>query len=170
MTERLFLALWPNDQLRSQLVATRDALTFQGGRPVAADNLHVTLVFLGNQDAERRQCIEKAVSDVRAARFTFALTEVEWRRRTGILWFVGNDEPLLLALVTSLQAALTLCGHAPETRRFRPHVTLARDVRQGPRRQPIAPIHWTADDISLVSSRQGRSGSQYTVERRWPLS
>src|SRR5579859_6565187 len=48
-TRRLFFALWPNEALRAAFAhSVHGAAKACGGRPVPADNLHVTLAFLGS--------------------------------------------------------------------------------------------------------------------------
>jgi 2'-5' RNA ligase len=169
MTERLFVALWPDDGVRAQLAEACSRLSLEGGRVIASHNLHVTIVFLGNADAERRVCIEQALGSVRGSAFDFTFTHVEWRRRTGIVWLAADEAPApLLALVAELRTALAAC--APESRPYRLHLTLARDVAQGPRRQAIAPIRWRTCAVTLASSRLTPKGSEYSVVRQWPLA
>lgn len=171
IAQRMFLALWPNDAVRARLAATCRALELNGGRLIAAQNLHVTLVFLGAVDAARRACVETALSSVRGNAFEFALTRVEWRRRGGMVWLAAPEVPAALReLAASLNAALIPCGHRAEPRPFRLHVTAARDVRRAGRRQALAPIVWRAHDFCLVSSRLTPEGSEYSIDRRWPLS
>ena len=170
-SERLFLALWPDEQVRAQLSRVGELHLWQGGRAISPQNVHMTLVFLGDAAAERRACIEAGVGALRGNGFELSLSYVEWRRRTGIVWVGADQVPsALVDLVAKLQAALAPCGCVPETRSFRPHVTLARHVTHGPRRQEITPISWHAAGVSLVSSRLERGGSDYTVVRRWPLA
>ncbi|MFL6623280.1 MAG: RNA 2',3'-cyclic phosphodiesterase [Sulfurifustis sp.] len=169
MSERLFAALWPDDTVRAALADAAGRLALSG-RAVAPRNLHATLVFLGNVDAERRRCIEQAIDGVNAGPFQCVLTHAEWQRRSRIVWLAAEEVPPALgALVASLQSALQACGHAPERRLYRLHVTLARDVARAARRQPIAPIAWSVRDLCLVSSRLGAGGSEYEVVRRWLL-
>jgi 2'-5' RNA ligase len=171
MTERLFVALWPDDGVRAQLTQVCSRFALEGGRVIASLNLHVTLVFLGNADAERRGCIEQALGSVAAGAFDIAFTHAEWRRRTGIVWLAMDEAPApLLALVADLRTALAACGHAPESRPYRLHLTLARDVARAPHREAIAPIRWRADTMALVSSRLTAMGSEYSVVTRWPLA
>lgn len=45
---RLFFALWADEAMRQAMAqATRKAASASGGHPVPAENLHVTLAFLG---------------------------------------------------------------------------------------------------------------------------
>lgn len=169
-SQRLFLALWPDDGVRAQLETAAQPLAGQGGRVIAAPNLHVTLVFLGAADTARRACIEAALATVRGEPFEFTLTRLEWRRRTGIAWLAADEIPAALhALLQAVNATLVPCDHVAESRPYRLHVTLARNVRRPVRAQAVAPIRWRADEFCLVSSALTPQGSRYTVERCWRL-
>jgi 2'-5' RNA ligase len=126
---------------RSELAAWRDGLV--GGRddlrPVAPEALHVTLVFLGWQDAG-------AVEAIGAAALVSAPAPV--LRATGVRPLPPRD-PRLFALdlldegdrAGGLQGAVSAAlepWYTPEKRPFWPHVTLAR-VRRGRRRVPPLP-------------------------------
>lgn len=169
--QRLFLALWPDAAVRAQLESVCRALPLAGGRLIAPDNLHATLAFLGAVDAARRGCIERALDSVTASPFEFALTELAWRRRSGGIVWLGAAQvpPALRELVAALDVALAPCGCVPETRPYRLHVTVARNVRAAPRQRAFAPVHWRAAEFCLVSSLLTAAGSAYTVERRWSL-
>ena len=169
--QRLFLALWPDDAVRAAIDAAARGLGIVAGRPVPPRNLHATLVFLGATDAARRACVEHAAALVRIPAFTVELSRVEVRRRGGLIWLApATTPPAAQALVTELNAALAGCGHTPEPRPFRLHVTLARDARvSSPGAGTVAPVRWQVGEFCLVSSRLTAQGSEYTVEARWPL-
>jgi 2'-5' RNA ligase len=163
--ERLFFALWPDEMVRARLAA--QVVPFEG-RHVAADNLHLTLAFLGDTDADRRACCERVAGTVPFTPFELVLTDVQWQRRRGIVWMAAHEIPAgLRELVSALNEALAGCGFAPESRPFRAHVTLARKVRRG---RPVKsdPIRWWIDRFWLVSSQLQAGGSRYTLERCWP--
>lgn len=153
--------------MRAQLESACRGLALAGGRLIPPENLHATLVFLGTVDAARRPCIEWVLATVPARAFEVALTELAWRRQGGIVWLAAPCVPAALEeLVTALNAALGGCGHTPERRPYRLHVTVARNVRRAPRRRTIAPVQWRVSALCLVSSVPAPAGSVYTVERR----
>lgn len=169
--ERLFLAAWPDDDVREKLTEARDRLGLRDGRPIPAGNLHLTLVFLGSVDPSRRACIEQAAAAVRARGFELAFEHVQWRAKTGIVWLAAAEIPAaVVELVGALHAALAGCGQEAEKRPFRAHITLARNVGRFQRQLPIAPIRWQVEDFCLVASRLKPGGSEYSVRQRWPLS
>src|SRR5688572_9873974 len=143
-TERLFLALWPDEATRVALDGARAGLKWNGGRLVAARNLHVTLVFLGATNRVRRACVEQACERVGASVFELIFQHVEWKSRTGIAWIAAPAVPTgLHDLLASLHAGLAGCDHVAEARPFRPHVTLWRDLTRGERQRQITPIRWS---------------------------
>jgi 2'-5' RNA ligase len=79
-----------------------------------------------------------------------------------------TPEPLV-RLAAFLNGALESCGHEPDPRAFRPHVTIARDVRRFRGTPAIAAIDWRVRDYCLVESILTARGSDYAVRRRWPL-
>ena len=168
-TKRLFLALWPDEQVRAGMAAVGRQLGVPG-RYVPAVNLHVTLVFLGSLDEERAQCVVQACAALRSAALELVLNEVEFPRRARMAWLVPSVVvPPLQQLVDALDSALVACGHERERRPFSTHVTLARDLRHRPRPQRFEPVVWPVRDFCLVQSTPKSAGSVYTVLHRWPL-
>lgn len=171
--KRLFFALWPNETLRQQLYALGDTLLDNNrGRRVPAENLHLTLAFLGYVDAERQACLEREASSIRLSAFTLTLDRAGFWPRKGILWVGGAVPEGLLALVGALNRVLSSCGIEPETRPFRVHLTLARhvrDLRLG-RDHVIGPLVWDVSRFALVASQTLPTGARYEVVRSWELS
>lgn len=168
--ERLFLGLWPPAEVRAQIASISRDLPLDGGRLIVPINLHMTLAFLGDCDAIRRECIELAAASVTAPVFRLNLAAIQWRRRTGIVWLTASEVPEPLAqLVASLNGALAPCGYALDSRSFRAHVTVARSVRRLRGGSRVVSIEWYVRDYCLVSSTLTPRGSDYAVIKRWPL-
>jgi RNA 2',3'-cyclic 3'-phosphodiesterase len=165
---RLFFALWPDAAVRAALLAARDGAV-QEARPTHPDDLHLTLVFIGDVDPDRLSCIEAAADDVVVAGFELVLAQLEtWPRQRVLVAAPGEPPPALFSLVAQLQQHLLPCGIVPEPRRYRPHVTLARTAPTVPRR--ALSIRWSAREFVLVRSGiAGRNGGGYRVLRAWPL-
>src|SRR5262249_28205162 len=104
----------------------------QGIKWVVPEQFHYTLKFLGETPEE---AVPRAAEAARAiipqfAPFSLTLAgggAVPQQRRAQVLW-VGATEgvPLLARLAESLDRSLMERGFSPETRRFNPHLTLAR--------------------------------------------
>ncbi|HLB85992.1 MAG TPA: 2'-5' RNA ligase family protein, partial [Steroidobacteraceae bacterium] len=83
---RLFFALWPDATLRSNAAERVAALVPSGGgRPQRPDQLHVTLVFLGQVSEERLDNVRAVAVEVTGNPFTFALDRLEHWRKPGVL-------------------------------------------------------------------------------------
>lgn len=168
--ERLFLALWPDDAVRTALQALIASLGDIDARVIPARNLHLTLAFLGNVDAPRRHCVEQACDGIRAREFVLPLERVRSRARGGALWIEpAAVPPVLTDLAGKLRLSLGRCQFEPETRPYRAHVTLARAMRRRVAPVSFAPIMWRAQEFWLVKSVLESSGARYEIQRRWAL-
>ncbi len=164
---RLFFALWPDDVVRMQLACAADHWT---RCPVAAANLHMTLVFLGGCTAEELQCSRTAAAGVVAEGFELTLDCLGGWSRARVQWLGPSGVPAVLPeLVVQLQQVLAGCGFALEQRPYVPHVTLARKVRKPESRSGLEAVHWPVRDFVLVESVSVRGGVEYRVLDRWPL-
>jgi 2'-5' RNA ligase len=147
-------------------------------RWVRVEGLHVTLRFLGDVETGR---IPELVDRVRAE--TSALGPFRIRlggvhafpsaRRPKVLVLdVGPVEPLE-ELAEAVERGVVAAGFAPESRRFRAHLTLGR-VRG--RRLPSATsaltpeeAAWDVREAVLFRSELHHSGPRYTALERLPL-
>jgi 2'-5' RNA ligase len=132
---RTFLAVDLGKPLRDRCVALQESLarSAAGVKWVEAENIHVTLLFLGEVD-------ERAVIDVcRAAaetcgrfdRFPLSVETVGCfpnPRRPRVVWAgVGAGGPELVALHDALEPPLLALGcYRREERQYTPHITLGR--------------------------------------------
>ena len=165
-TRRLFFALWPDEAIRAGIVARRQRLGPLTRRRVPDHNLHLTLLFLGDQPPERVGEIEAAAGQVAGNQCTLVLDRFGWFPGAGVAWLGGEAPEALAQLADALRAALLPLGLRLDDRPFRPHVTLFRQVRQRPRFPAIEPLEWPVTAFVLVESKPGRP---YEVLRRWAL-
>lgn len=164
---RLFVALWPDRAEREALAAAAGAWTWAAGAArVRPDKLHLTLHFLGAVARERIGALAAALEQPGAA-FALSLARPAlWQGGVAVL----EPAPVpraLAALHAALGGALAGAGFAVETRRWRPHVTLARRA-SGARPPEIgAALRWRVNGYALVESEPGGA---YRVRRRFPLA
>ena len=171
MTDRLFFALWPDDSLRAGLQLRLPALVQAvRGKAQRPDQWHVTLEFLGAVPAERQAAVWAAADEVSAGPFDVTFDALDHWRRPQVYCLAATRTPALLGqLVAELRAALWAHGFVPESREYRPHVTLARKVRSAAA-GPLEPaIHWPADRFALVRSVTDPAGLRYEPVRWWNL-
>jgi 2'-5' RNA ligase len=170
-TQRLFFALWPEDALRQQLASRTQSLVQDvRGRPVAVENLHITLAFLGSVDAHQRACVERMADAVISPAFEFTLDHFGHWSRSRVLWFGAEEtpEPLVL-LVDTLTAGARECGLSLDSRPYRAHLTLMRKVSRAPEMMPVEPLSWPVSRFVLMRSVFQPHGVSYEVLREWPL-
>ena len=167
---RLFVALELPAGVRASLAAWADAAAPAGVRRVPAENLHVTLAFLGARSAEDASgagaVLASVVRPVGALRTAGAL----WLppRRPGVLAVALAHSDALVDLHRDLGAALAgAIGFGPERRRgFRPHVTVARARRGAVVPAPAAALEppaleFAAEALTLFRSHTGPAGARY---------
>lgn len=152
---------------------------FTGARWIDPENYHLTLRFIGDVDGRTADEVVEALA--RVSRPGFMLTI------DGVGAFGGNRPHSLYASVAPVRALMELqaeqerllqrIGLPPESRRYTPHVTIARlrgvsagavaqwlSVRGGFRAMPV-PV----ERFVLFSSREGTGGGPYVVEQAYPL-
>jgi 2'-5' RNA ligase len=169
--QRLFFALWPDADTRAALHALQREPGPASGRPVHPEDIHQTLVFLGQVEAGRLPCVLAAADQVRASAVTLELTRLGYWRGPRVAWAAPAETPPdLLDLVDQLWGGLAVCGFDRETRPFQSHVTLARKARSFPTATLERPIPWKVRDFVLVTSLSVPEPPRYQVLQRWPLS
>jgi len=170
---RLFFALWPDAPALARAVDAVATLVPRGaGRPQRADQLHLTLEFLGNVPESRLQAVREAgaVAATSGRHEVIVLDRVEYWRRPQVLCLTASVVPGPVgALVESLRRELELRGFTPERREFRPHLTLARKVADAPSPVDIEPLVWPVREVTLVESSTDSDGSRYSCLAAWPL-
>jgi 2'-5' RNA ligase len=167
---RLFFALWPVEELRQQIVgATRAWVDASAGRPVRAENLHVTLAFLGAVPETSLEPMKAIGAALTAPPFEFALDRIEsWPGPDILCLTAAAVVPELLALVARLRFSLLARQVDLSSQEFRPHVTLARNPCDKIAAR-IEPVIWPVSAVVLVESQPTGPGSGYRILARWPL-
>ncbi|MDF1583291.1 MAG: RNA 2',3'-cyclic phosphodiesterase [Methyloprofundus sp.] len=166
---RLFFALWPSDRVRKAVGQFNQTLKARDLKTVKADNLHVTLVFLGNVDAQTEQIIRQKANDISAQPFMLNFTQLAYWHKPRILCLLSQTvDPQLLVLVDALTQIAKQCAIKMEHRPYQPHITLARKAQALINAEAPA-IQWSADFFCLVESCSTSEGVQYRVVQRWEL-
>ena len=167
---RLFFALWPDDQTRLDLLRLNRSIEAKGFRPVQTQNVHITLVFLGNVDAASELLIKQNVTGISARPFVLTFDKLSYWRRPRVLCLTCSqlvDEVEIL--VAALNREVASCGLQTDTRPYQPHITLARHARYLPDIK-FEPIIWRAESFCLVESCSELDGVCYKVRQQWPFS
>lgn len=168
---RLFFALWPGAAERSELFAAgQRAHPHSGGRAMRRENLHQTVVFIGDVTASQLEKIKAAGDATVAQPFDLQFGHVRYWRHNRIVWAAPLATPAPLAdLVGHLERRLDGAGIKFDRRPYVPHVTLVRDARPP---GELAPLHfeWAVRDFALIESARNAGGAVYRPIARWPLA
>lgn len=168
--KRMFFALCPNDETRDKVVKLTRAIKKERLRKVRADNIHITLVFLGDVDASQEQSLRTRAGDIIAPAMDILFDRLALWRRPGILSLTCSHPPQpLLDLVAELTRMAVGCDIDVDTRPYKAHVTLARKARFKPEIE-FQPLSWPADRFALMESVSTDLGVQYRIVQSWPLT
>ncbi|WP_310476324.1 RNA 2',3'-cyclic phosphodiesterase [Sandarakinorhabdus sp.] len=169
---RLFVGLDLPEQVKTALLASMGGVA--GARWQRAEQLHLTLRFIGEVDRHTAADIAAALGRVNIRPFTAELGEpglFDHRGRIDALWVGVRPADALAGLAKAINAALASVGIAPDSRAFVPHITLARGrsmigVSNWPQ-GPIPRIAWPVAGFALFESQMGKDGSDYSIIARW---
>ena len=170
---RAFLSLFPDPQSALAIEQWAGQCWPNIERRVPAQNLHLTLAFLGNID----QCVAGSVAEMVAeknpgAAFSLTFDQVGYWSQPQVLWLgCKATEPLVISLAEQCRLIANRAGISVKGKRFEPHLTLARKPRQPPQ-SPLLEPDFTVefDTLYLVESFLDKRGARYQVREAWALS
>ena len=174
---RLFTGLEIPEAIRLRLSLIRAPLS--GAKWIEAENMHITLRFVGDIDGRTADDFADALADVHARPFSLTVhgAGAFGGREPRVLWAGISAPPELDALYRAHERAARAAGLEPDPRDFRPHVTLARLRRTRP--QAVARFleengdlrmePFTVRRFVLLSARPGSGGGPYVVEAAYPF-
>ncbi|TNF90457.1 MAG: RNA 2',3'-cyclic phosphodiesterase [Gammaproteobacteria bacterium] len=169
---RIFFALWPDPATRKQLARRARLIPLERpARRVPDYNLHMTLHFIGNVFFDEMACLQRQARQVSGKGFELVVDSHGHFRKPRVAWLGLNELPTALErLHCELGRQLQPCGYQPETRRYHPHVTVARKMNRAADIKDFEPLHWKVDNFVLVESREADNGVRYEVIESYPLT
>lgn len=170
--ERCFFAIWPPVEVREYLTNLSQGFGAAAGRRQHPDDLHITLVFLGQINTEQMACVQAVGDGVRGEGFELSLDQMGVWPKSNTLWSGPSVTPAsLAALVGTLQSGCQACGFPSEQRPYKPHVTLARKPLGKEGYAMDGAIAWPVSGFVLAASGGGRPGEpRYRILRRWTFA
>jgi 2'-5' RNA ligase len=176
--KRIFLALRIDDITRALLSGLGGQVS--GARPVADDQLHLTLRFIGDVDGATFLDIREQLWELSAKPILLSICGVGHfppRGKPRILWAGVEPSGELIILRNKVNRILSLCNISPEQRKYHPHITLARLKTSSPHRVAqflcqnslLRTPAFTVDQLTLFSSILSPKGAVHTIEEEYPL-
>ena len=175
---RLFIALGLPDDIRDRLTGLAGGLP--GARWVEPHNLHLTLRFIGETEEGRLADLDQQLAGLEAPPFELTLDGMGHfgaGKRLHALWAGVERSEALGHLQAKIESAVVRAGFPPETRKFTPHVTLARLKDASPERLMrylssnglFRSRGFPVTGFALYESHLGRHGPDYAVIADYPL-
>jgi 2'-5' RNA ligase len=187
LTARLFFALpLPND-LQLMLAKHCQTLRVPHYRCIAADNLHITVHFLGNV---QQQAIPQLIATYQPVVDQISVFNLSFRELAfagppqdpeRMIWAVFDAHPTYKQLVTQTRHVLNQFLHEPHGtiadahQDIIPHVTLARRENGSRYQAPLPPLRQptvqpiTVTTVELMQSQLAPGGSVYTTVHTFRL-
>lgn len=176
---RLFVAIALPESVRDRMAMLGGGVP--GAKWTSAENMHLTLSFIGEVPEDRMADIHHGLSRIRQPAFDLVLSGIGYfkkGRHPSLLWVGIERNDALLQLHERVEQALQREGCEFDARRYSPHVTLAR-LQRAPEDRVAAfvaqhnlfrtpPIR--VESFTLFSSFLSSSGSIYTAEAEYPLT
>lgn len=177
---RLFTALAVPPEIATALTPFQGGLA--GARWIERQDFHVTLRFLGDVERTVAEDFFDLLGEMRQRgplTVTLEGVGVFGGSKPRAILAAVHPSPDLLDLQAEQERLARRAGLAPETRRFTPHITLARLRReaspeavamylsQGP---VFPPLSFTADRVTVYSARDSTGGGPYLAEAEIPFA
>jgi 2'-5' RNA ligase len=164
---RLFLGFRLPDPAAHEIAAwERDELDVERARIVPAENLHVTIAFLGSRPASETVPIADALRESVRGVSEPVLTPVRYRETRSVGMLVLDDEgDRATRIAVEAQRRLAELGvYEPEQRPWLPHLTVVR-FRQQPRLSPELPGLGAVvpSGAAVYLSKLRPTGAEYVV-------
>jgi len=175
---RLFVAAYPPPETAVALLASLEQLDLPPNRPVAPDQVHMTLHFIGETPESKVDAIAETVRHAAGGLDSFVLTPRQLitlpQRPMVRLVAAATDRPA--ALLELQRRLVTRLARNPRHRagdRFRPHLTLCRlgsPAKLAAIEVPLGVPPFLVEEIVLVRSTLRPQGAHHETVRVIDLS
>ncbi len=176
---RLFTGLEIPEDVVFALSLKRGGLP--GARWIDPENYHITLRFIGDVDgATANEVVDGLDRLVNSEAFTIRLSHLGafGGNKPHALYAGVESTPALTRLQAAQERVLQRLGLEPESRKFIPHVTLARLRGTGAGELAMflahagrfMPLEFEVRRFVLFSSRDSVGGGPYLIEQGYPLA
>jgi len=169
---RLFVAIDLPQEVREVLRSSQQELRKSRARlsVVRPENIHITLKFIGEVEEDAVVAIKERLAGISGSPFEVSVSGIaaDNRRRPRVVWCTIIDGGKCADLNEQIEEALLPLGIQKESRRFRPHATLARVKKFDPSLlDSIRPMesaeygNFLVDGFTLKKSTLTPSGAIY---------
>lgn len=166
---RLFVAVYPPPELSAKLLAALQSHELPDYRIVAAEQVHVTLHFIGDTPSKQLDTTIESVQRATAGISAFDLTVqgLITLGPRGLARLIGAETdrpPELLEIQRRLVTRLARSPRRDSADRFRPHLTLCRfkkPTKGIELKNPLDCRSFTVEQVALMKSTLRSDGAQH---------
>jgi 2'-5' RNA ligase len=177
---RLFIAVPIDESVKANLERVGTAANARGVSWVPPENMHLTLAFLGEVEERRVPELEDAMYAATDSNLeplhlrAQGLGAFPDEEKVRVLWAgLDGQVPELVELQARLMRHLRSAGFEVDSKKFRPHITLARFRWPQPMPKRLARLQefgeWEAAELQLIESHLYPTGARYVVRADVPL-
>jgi RNA 2',3'-cyclic 3'-phosphodiesterase len=168
-TLRCFVALWPNEAARRALdvIASAQLQRCPQARQMRAENLHLTLAFIGALPADTVRALQPHIDALPVVPRDWTLDRLGSFGAARVLWIGGAPNAALSDLAAEVRGRLDANAITYDRKPFVPHVTLLRNLPRDASTDAainattIATIRWPVVAPRLVVSTTSPAGVRY---------
>ena len=175
-TIRTFIAINFDDAVKLYLRSAQAKIKTisRNGNFTREENLHLTLVFLGEISFAQIEQVKQAMEAITTQSFELTLSKIgRFKRQDGdIVWVGVVQNQMLNSIFNELFSYLKAAEFKLESRVYKPHLTIARKVvfNEGLGSLPTDDIKTKIDHVSLMKSENLSGKLTYTEIHKKILS
>jgi 2'-5' RNA ligase len=183
---RTFIAVDLDKAVRNRTIALQEVLVKTGMEVkwVEPENLHVSLVFLGEVEDRKVVNVCRIVEEVAQKHPCFLMSVATVGcfpnpRRPRVLWVgIGEGAQPLCAIHDELEKPLSKLGYRREERKYSPHITLGRVKSDRPTEKLASELaqhagwkggEFQVNEVLVMGSKLTPTGPEYTILSRAKL-
>ena len=176
--KRLFVAVDIPPEMKESIASICHGLP--GTRWVPPEQIHLTIRFIGEVEGtmfnQIASCLADVISDSPLLKIQ-GIGHFPPRRKPRVLWIGVENNEMLIRLRNRIESTLVKNGLTPESRKFSPHITIARfkdpplkrvaDYMSAHSLFALPPFQ--INEFHLYSSILTSSGAVHHIEETYPL-
>ncbi|WP_278404562.1 RNA 2',3'-cyclic phosphodiesterase [Pseudoalteromonas ruthenica] len=162
-SRRLFFALGLSNEAKSSLAHWLQHHVIADKAFTQPRNWHLTLLFLGNTPLNTEAALIKEVRALQLRKFNLKVADIDWWPSNGIFHLRPISPPDALFTLHNGLKEIAQKHHIEDPhRRYRPHITLARNCKAMPTvAQPMPAFDMQVHSFTLFESTRDEQGLVY---------
>jgi 2'-5' RNA ligase len=175
---RLFIAIDIPDTVKDNICELRRNLS--GVKWTVREQIHITMCFIGDTDDVFFNQIKTSLAEIKLPAFGLEISSSGFfpnGKRPLVFWLGCTESRGLSDLKDCTDSALDSCGVPLESRKFHPHMTIARlksvsvkdTVKLGNIYENLFPLRFNVSEFILYSSILKSDGAEHSRECVYPL-